>query len=115
MLAERRNQQARLHLGVALPHQISQVRPVKAGNVLIRLAQAQLLQNVVADAARGAGRERGDGLIRKIFAQRAELPVLRTEFVAPFGDAMRFVDGKKCNGRPREPRYRVLARQPLRR
>ena len=55
---------------VALPHQVAQVGPVKAGNVLVGLAQLQLLQNVVPHVPRGAGREGRDGAIRKML--RAE-------------------------------------------
>src|ERR1700686_1648206 len=69
--------------------------PAKAGNVLVRIAQAELLDNVVANALRGAGGERRDGVVGKEFAELAELAVFRAEFVAPFGDAMRFIDGKK--------------------
>ena len=45
--------------------------------------------------AGGEGRNRPAG---KALAQAAELPVLGTEFVAPFGNAMRFVDREEGDG-----------------
>ncbi len=39
---------------------------MKAGDVFVRIAQAELRQNVVPHVARGAGGKRGDGLIREI-------------------------------------------------
>src|ERR1700685_3690201 len=76
-------------------HQISKIRAVKAGDVFIGLAKLELRQNVVTNVARGAGRERGNGMIGKMRAQAAQLPVFGAEFVSPLGDAMSFVDGKK--------------------
>ena len=81
----------------------------------MRIAQLKLRQDIVADALRGAGGESGDGLAGKIRAQRAELPVFRPELVAPFGNAMRFVDGEERDGHAREPGHRFGFRQALRR
>ena len=84
-----------MRLLVALVHDVAQVGAVEAGDVLVRVAKLELLQDVVAHAARGAGGEGGDGLVGKMLAQRTELAVFRAELVAPFGDAVRFVDGEK--------------------
>ncbi len=69
----------------------------------MRIAQLELRQNILANAASCAGGEGGDGLIGKAGAKVAQLAVLRTEFVAPFGDAMRFVNGEESDGDAMEP------------
>ena len=45
----------------------------------------------------------------------AQTPVFRPEFVAPFGDAMRLIDGEKRQRHALQPIQRVVAHQPLRR
>ena len=55
------------------------------------------------------------GLIGKMLAQRAQLPVLRPELVAPLRNAMRFVDGEEGDRNALQPADGVLPRQPLRR
>ena len=77
---------------LALMHHVAQIRAVEARDVLMRVAQLELLENVVPHAARRARGEGGDRLVRKILPQRAELPVLRAELVPPFGNAVRLVD-----------------------
>ena len=60
--AQRGHQAAASAFGsVALPHQVAQVRPVEARDVLVRLAQVELREDVVPHAPRGAGGEGGDG------------------------------------------------------
>ena len=88
---------------------------MEAGDVLVRVAQAELLQDVVPHLAGGAGRERRDRVIRKQLAQAAQLPVFRTKLVPPFGNAMRFVDGEKRQRHAPEKLDEILAQQPLRR
>ena len=70
---------------------------MEAGNVFVRIAQLQLLKNVVPHLPGGAGGEGRDGMIGKMRAQPAQLPVFGAEFVPPFRNAMRFVDGEKAN------------------
>ena len=77
---------------IALPHDVAQVRTMKAGDVLVRIAKLELLDDVVAYALGGAGGKGGDGNLGKIFAQQAQLAVLGTEFVSPLGDAVRLID-----------------------
>src|ERR1700686_4628004 len=89
--------------------------PAKAGNVLVRIAQAELLDNVVANALGGAGGERRDGVVGKEFAELAELAVLRTEFVTPFGNAMRFIDGEKGERQAFQPLRSVAEGDAFRR
>ncbi len=89
--------------GVRLADDVTQIGAAKAGDVLIRIAEAELLDDVVADALRGAGREGSNRAVGKEFAETAELAVLGAEVVAPFGDAMGFVDGKEGDGHAPEP------------
>ena len=66
--AQGRQQQARVRLFVALVRHVAQVGAVEAGDVLVRIAQPELFQNVVPHAPGGAGGERGDGLIGEVLA-----------------------------------------------
>src|SRR4029077_6140491 len=61
-------QQFILRSGVTLANDVSQIGAAKAGDVLVGIAQAELLDNVVADALGGAGGEGGDGAVGKEFA-----------------------------------------------
>ena len=62
---------------------------------------------------RGAGGEGGDRLIGKCCAQRAEAGGIGAKLVAPFGNAVRFVDGEECQRHAPQPGNRVLPRQPF--
>ena len=73
------------------------------------ITQMQLRQNIVADLARGAGREGRDGNVGEALAQRAELAILRPELVTPFRDAVRLIDGEKADGDARQPFEHILA------
>ena len=115
VVAQGAQQQARLLAPCALLHQIAQVRPVKAGNVLVRIAQLQLMKNVVTHSPGGAGGKGRDGTIRKVRSQPAQLPVFGTKLMPPFGDAMRFIDGEESDGHSLQPADGVGPRQPLRR
>ena len=88
---------------------------MEAGNVLVRIRELQLLQDVMADAAGGAGRKRGNRTVREMRAQFAQLPVFRPELVAPFGDAVRFVNCEERNRHAAQPANRVFPRKTLRR
>jgi hypothetical protein len=57
-----------------------------------------VLDDVVADARRGGGRERHRGHGWELGAEGGELAVFGAEVVAPFGDAVRLVDGEKLHG-----------------
>ena len=88
-------QQLVLRSCVTLANNVTQVGTAKAGDVSVRIAQAELLDDVVANALGGAGGEGGDGTIGEEFAEAAKLPIFGAEVMAPFGDAMCFVDGEK--------------------
>src|ERR1700693_543695 len=53
------------------------------------------------------------GFAREIGAQAAQLPVLGSELVAPFRDAMGFIDGEERNRYAREPSDGLGFRQAL--
>src|SRR5271166_636649 len=88
---------------------------MEAGDVEMRLAHLQLLQNVVPHLFCGAGRERRNRKRGKARAQAAQLPVVRPEFVAPLGNAMRLIDRKETYRNLAQPFESIAGGQPLRR
>ena len=96
-----------LRAGVGLADDVAQIGAAKAGDVLVRIAKAELVDDVAANAFGGAGGEGGDGEIGKNLAEAAELAVFRAEFVAPLGDAMGFVDGEEGDRETLEPVHGV--------
>jgi len=54
---------------VTLANDVAQIGTAKAGDVFVRLAQAKLLDDVMANPLRGAGGERGDRTVGKKFTQ----------------------------------------------
>src|ERR1700730_6815287 len=88
---------------------------MKAGNVFVRIAQLQLVQNVVTHTLGGAGGKGCDRAVRKMRAQPAELTVFRTELVPPLRDAMGFVNRKERDGDTLQPANGVRACQSFRR
>ena len=68
---QRLKQHIHLFTGNAFFDDIRQVRPVKAGNVLVSLAKLQLLQDIVAHAPGGARSESGNRGIGKLCPQPA--------------------------------------------
>ena len=76
-------------------HHIAQVFAMEAGDVEMRIAHLQLLQNVVPHLPRRAGGEGRNRKLGKARAQSAELAVVGPELVAPLGNAMRLIDRKK--------------------
>src|SRR6266404_2112094 len=101
--------------GVGLADDVAQVRAAETGDVFVRIAQTELLDDVAANAFRGAGGEGCDGAVGKNLAQATKLAVLRAEFMAPLGNAMGFVDGEKGNGEALQPVHRVAKGDALRR
>ena len=71
--------------GVGLADDVAQVRAAETGDVFVRIAQTELLDDVAANAFRGAGGEGCDGAVGKNLAQATKLAVLRAEFMAPLG------------------------------
>ena len=94
--------------GVTLADDVSQIGAAKAGDVFVGITEAELLDDIVADALSRAGGEGDDGEVRKKFAEAAKLAVLGAEVVAPFGDAMGFVDGEEGNRHAAEPGGRAV-------
>ncbi len=93
----------------ARPHAVDQVRPIEAADQHERVAQPELADDVLAHAGRRGRRERVHRHLRPGRAQRAELPVLRPEVVAPVADAVRFVDGDVAHAGPRHRRLEAGA------
>src|SRR5579863_494296 len=82
---------------------IVQILAEEASDMSKGIAKTKLLDDVVADDLRGAGGEGGDGLIGEKFAKAAELAVVRAKVVAPFGDAVGFVNREEGDGDALEP------------
>src|SRR5205814_4408722 len=71
---------------------ITEIRPVKAGDVTARIAQRELLEDVRADSF-GCGRsECHNWHIRQMSPQLFQFAIFRPEIMTPFTDAMRLVD-----------------------
>ena len=92
--SERAQQKVVLGPRVHFLHHVPQIWPVETGDALMRIAQAELVHDVVPHAPRGAGGKRSNGMVGEMLPQTAQLPVFRTELVAPFGNAVRFIDSK---------------------
>src|SRR6202521_2333704 len=103
-----------LRSGVALANDVSQIGPSKAGDVFVGIAEAELLDDVVADALGGAGGESGDGAGGEKFAEAAELAELGPEFMPPLGNTMGFVDGEEGDGQGLQPFCGAAERNALR-
>ena len=81
--------------------EIGQIPAVKAGDELARSWNGQLPHDVVANLGGGRGREGHDGRVGKALAQDVQVAVVRAEVVAPFGDAVSFVNRDQADvGRP---------------
>src|ERR1700686_4466284 len=111
----RAQQQSTLILRVALLHVITQIVTLEAGDVLVRITQLQLLDNIVAYLPSRTRRERCNGPVWKLRPQGMQLPVFRTKLMAPLRNAMSFVDHKIRNGCVAQPDERIRTRQTLRR
>src|ERR1700719_698408 len=88
---------------------------MKAGNVLRRVAQLQLTEDVVTNSPSCAGGKRRNRAVGKMNAQAAQLPVLGTKFMSPLRNAVGLVNGEECNGEALHRTNVVSARQPFRR
>ncbi len=60
-----------------------------------RIVKRELIDDVLANARRGRGRKGEQRNVLEATPKRGELPIFRTEIVAPFGHAMRFVDHER--------------------
>ena len=83
---------------------------METGDVEMRIAHLQLLQDVMPHLTCCAGRERRNRNIRELRAQSAELPVIGTKLVSPFRNAMRFVDREQSHRNIRQPLECALCR-----
>ena len=95
--------------------QVGEVRPVKAGRHLHRVAQAEADQHIPGDPRRRR-RRAGEQLAR---AERArggrQLEVVGAEVVPPLGDAVRLIDDEHADVGPLKRLDEAGAREALRR
>ena len=96
-------------------HAISQIGPVEAGDKAARLAQMQLLDNVLAHPGGGGGGQGHHRHAGKERAQLGKLPVFGPEIVAPFADAMGLVHGDQIDVPTLEILQETGQHQPFRR
>src|SRR5262245_23873234 len=90
-------------------HPVKEIRTVERSDKLQRIAQAELSDDVPADASGRCRGVRVDADARQPLAQTPELPVLRPEIVSPLADAMRLVDGDEADAARREKRQEAVA------
>src|SRR5438067_8089524 len=72
-----------------------QIRPRESGDERFRLAELKLSADVLADVGRGGGRESDRLGVIELPPQSAQPRVIGTEIVAPFANAVRFIDRQK--------------------
>ena len=102
----------------AREHAVDQVGPIERSHQLGGVAQAELRDDVLADARGGGGRVGVQADRRPAIAQARQLPVFRAEVVAPLADAVRFVHGDEADRLRRQQVLKsvaALAHQPFRR
>src|SRR6266404_9588780 len=104
-----------LRSGVGLADDVAEVPTAESSDVFVGIPEAELFDDVAANALCGAGGEGGNGAVGKNLAQAAELAVFGAEFMAPLGNAMGFVDGEKGNGEALQPVHGAAERDALRR
>ena len=75
----------------------TQIRSSETGNKRTRLDQTQQPSDVPLDGRRGGGRECNCLRKSQTFAELSEPCVVGTEVMAPFADAMGFINGKQLN------------------
>ena len=102
------------HLAPA-QHPVDQVRPIEVADEDGRVAQVELVDDVLADRLGGGGREGVEGGLRELVADRRELPVLGSKIVPPVADAVGFIDGKRAHADFAEEVLEPLGDHPLRR
>ena len=89
----RRQQLAQLLAGLlAVADMIADVRPVEAGDDQAVFGDSELGEDVGAGARVGGRGQRQPRHVGMIVEQRPQLAIVGPEVVAPFADAMRFVD-----------------------
>src|SRR5260370_17474156 len=82
-----------LRTRLALLRHIAKIGSMKAGNIFMRIAQPELINDVMTHLPGGAGGKRSDRKAGETIARRAELPGLRTKFVAPLPPPMPLING----------------------
>jgi hypothetical protein len=100
---------------VARSDMVADVRPVEAGEDQPVFGDAELDEDIGARLpVRGRG-EGEAGHARETLQQRPQQPVIRPEIVAPFRDAMRFVDRDQRERHVLQQLAEAVARCPFRR
>ena len=74
---------------------VIQIRAIEARDVDCRIVQGQLIDDVLTNARRRRGGECKQRHVFETPTERGELPIFRTEIVAPFGHAVRLVDHER--------------------
>ena len=80
-----------------LAHFVIKIRTIEGTFVFYRTLDAQALDNVRTDLLCGSGGECYNWCLTNLTDHVTDAAVFRSEIVAPFRDAMRFVDGVKRN------------------
>ena len=96
-IAARKLSQFRVRRPRLRAHGVVQVGAIETRNMDARLAQGELLHDVLPDPLRGSGGEGSDRHLGKSRAYAMELAILRTEVMTPVRNAMRLVDDQRGN------------------
>ena len=100
---------------VARADVVADVRTVEAGDDQPVLGNAELRQDVGSRPRVGGCGQREPRHVGIVVEQRAELAIIGPEIVAPFADAMRFVDGDQRQVHAADQTAEGFARRTLRR
>ena len=93
---------------------ISNVRPVEAGDDQSVLRDAELREYIFTSAFVGCRRQSEAGHVGVLVQQRAQLTIVGPKVVAPFADAMRFVDRDEGQVHPPDQATEGFGVGPLR-
>ena len=76
-------------------HLIREIGAIEAGNENSRIAEMEVANDVRSYSGRGGGRQSHDGYVWQKRTQLRKLTIFRTKIMAPFGNAVRFVDRQR--------------------
>jgi hypothetical protein len=96
-------------------HAITDVRPIETGYKLPCLLQRQALDNFLARARIGRGRQRNARHVRKALMQHRQLAILRPKIVPPLRHAVRLVNREQRHLGAFQQIEKAPGEQPLRR
>ena len=98
---------------VLLQHRVTDIGPVKPGDMTAGLTKCEHTDNVPARLRIGRGRQRNQGYGREQLPQRTQLLVFRSKVMPPLRHTVRLVDGKQGDIDIRQAGHEVRTHQAL--